>query len=138
MIEKAICRILAGENLTPRVARGVMQQIMQGESKPSQIGAFLAAMRMKGETIDEITACVEIMRENCIKISPDTDVLDIVGTGGDELFSFNISTVSAFVVSAAGVPVAKHGGRSVSSRCGSADMLEALGAITDLSARQSK
>lgn len=137
MIDKAIHRVLAGENLSPAEARSVMEQMMRGEAKPSQIGAFLAAMRMKGETIEEITACAEIMREQCVKMRPDTDVLDIVGTGGDELFTFNISTVAAFVVAAAGVPVAKHGGRSVSSKCGSADVLEALGANINLSAEQS-
>lgn len=137
MIEQAIYKTLSGENLSLEETRGVMSQIMQGEATPSQIGAFLASMRMKGETIDEITACAEIMREKSIKIKPETDVLDIVGTGGDELFSFNISTVSAFVAAAAGVPVAKHGGRSVSSKCGSADVLEALGANIDLTAEQS-
>lgn len=138
MIEKAIHSLFAGNDLSRSATRGVMHQIMEGEAKPSQIGAFLAAMRMKGETIDEITACAEIMRDKCIKIRPETDVLDIVGTGGDELFSFNISTVSAFVVAAAGVPVAKHGGRSVSSQCGSADLLEALGVNINLTAAQSK
>lgn len=138
MIEKAIHSLLAGNDLTRSDTRGVMHQIMVGEAKPSQIGAFLAAMRMKGETIDEITACAEIMRDQSVKIRPETDVLDIVGTGGDELFSFNISTVSAFVVAAAGVPVAKHGGRSVSSKCGSADLLEALGVNINLTAAQSK
>lgn len=138
MIEKAIYSILSGADLTLAETRGVMQQIMQGEARPSQIGAFLAAMRMKGETIEEITACAEIMREKSTKITPETDVLDIVGTGGDELFTFNISTVSAFVVAASGIPVAKHGGRSVSSKCGSADVLEALGANISLTAEQSK
>lgn len=136
MIEQAIYQVLAGQALSLQETRDVMQQIMQGEAKPSQIGAFLAAMRMKGETIDEITACAEIMREQSVKLCPNMDVLDIVGTGGDELFSFNISTVSAFVVAAAGIPVAKHGGRSVSSKCGSADVLEALGVNINLSATQ--
>lgn len=82
------------------------------------MAAFLTAMRMKGESIDEITACAMVMREHCTKLTHKGDVLEIVGTGGDEAFTFNISTVSAFVVSAAGVPVAKHGNRSVSSKCG--------------------
>lgn len=138
MIEQAIYRLLSGENLSQEEARGMMHQMMQGEAKPSQIGALLAALRMKGETIEEITACAEIMREKSVKIRPDTDTLDIVGTGGDELLTFNISTVSAFVVAATGVPVAKHGGRSVSSKCGSADVLEALGANINLTAHQSK
>lgn len=138
MIDRAIAGILAGHNLTRAEAREVMQQMMEGKATSAQMGAFLTGMRMKGETIDEITACAEIMREKCMKLTPETDVLDIVGTGGDELYSFNISTVSAFVVAAAGVRVAKHGGRSVSSKCGSADMLEAVGVNIDLTAAQSE
>lgn len=138
MIKGALYEILQGEDLSREKARGVMQQVMEGQAESSQVGALLAALRMKGETIDEITACAEIMREKSVKITPKTDVLDIVGTGGDELFSFNISTVSAFVACAAGVAVAKHGGRSVSSKCGSADLLEELGANINLSAEQSQ
>ena len=134
MIERAIYDILAGRHLDLDTTRAVMTQMMEGKATDSQMGAFLAAMRLKGETIEEITACAEVMREKCVRIHPKTDVLDIVGTGGDELFSFNISTVSAFVVAAGGVPVAKHGNRSVSSKCGSADVLEALGANISLSA----
>ena len=137
MIEKAVYEILAGRNLTLDTAKAVMMQMMEGKATDSQIGAFLAAMRYKGESIDEITACAQVMREKCLKLHPATDVLDIVGTGGDELHSFNISTVSAFVVAAGGVPVAKHGNRSVSSKCGSADVLEALGANITLDAEQS-
>jgi anthranilate phosphoribosyltransferase len=128
LIRKAIYSILGGNGLTREEAREVMLEMMEGRATPAQMGAFLAAMRQKGETIDEITACAAVMREKCTRLKPGRDVLDIVGTGGDELFSFNISTVSAFVVAAGGVPVAKHGGRSVSSKCGSADLLEALGA----------
>lgn len=138
MIEKAIYDILAGRHLTLDTTRRVMLQMMDGGATDSQMGAFLAAMRLKGESIEEITACAEVMREKCMKLSPATDVLDIVGTGGDELYSFNISTVSAFVVAAGGVPVAKHGGRSVSSKCGSADLLEALGVNISLDAAQSE
>lgn len=138
MIQQAIYTILSGRHLSLEDTRQVMTQMMEGLATPAQIGAFLAAMRFKGETIDEITACAEIMREKCTKLRPETDVLDIVGTGGDELCTFNISTVSAFVVAAAGVPVAKHGGRSVSSKCGSADVLEALGANINLTAAQSE
>ncbi len=138
MIHQAIHRILSGQNLSLEETREVMLQMMEGRATDAQIGAFLAAMRLKGETIDEITAGAEIMREKCMKLTPGTDVLDIVGTGGDELFTFNISTVSAFVVAAAGVPVAKHGGRSVSSKCGSADLLEALGVNINLTAGQSE
>lgn len=138
MINQAIQTILSGKDLSRETARSVMMQMMEGKATPAQMGAFLAAMRLKGETIEEITASAEIMREKCTKLSPRTDVLDIVGTGGDELFSFNISTVSAFVIAAAGIPVAKHGGRSVSSKCGSADLLEALGVNINLTAQQSE
>lgn len=138
MIEKAIHTILNGQNLTLAQTREVMEEIMQGQAMPAQIGAFLMGMRLKGETIDEITAGAEIMREKCLKLQPKQDVLDIVGTGGDELFTFNISTVAAFVVAAAGIPVAKHGGRSVSSKCGSADLLEVLGVNINLNAEESE
>jgi len=138
MIERAISDILAGRDLTIDVTQAVMMQMMDGKATDAQMGAFLASMRLKGETIEEITACAKVMRERCVKLHPKTDVLDIVGTGGDELYSFNISTVSAFVVAAGGVPVAKHGNRSVSSKCGSADVLEALGAKIALSAEQSE
>ena len=137
-IETAIREILAGKNLDPTLARAVITQMMEGGATQAQMGAFLAGMRMKGESIDEITACAQVMREKCVKLTPTTDVLDIVGTGGDGLNTFNISTVAAFVVAAGGVPVAKHGGRSVSSKCGSADLLEALGAKITLTAQQSQ
>ncbi|MDR0320662.1 MAG: anthranilate phosphoribosyltransferase [Treponema sp.] len=138
MIDRAIYDILAGRHLSLDATRKVMLQMMDGKATDSQMGAFLAAMRLKGETIEEITACAEVMREKCVELHPKNDVLDIVGTGGDELYSFNISTVSAFVVAAGGVPVAKHGNRSVSSKCGSADVLEALGANIMLTAAQSE
>lgn len=138
MIRQAVYEVLAGGDLSAETTRRVMLQMMEGKASQAQMGAFLAAMRLKGETIDEITACAEVMREKCLKLAPETDVLDIVGTGGDELFSFNISTVSAFVVAAGGVPVAKHGNRSVSSKCGSADVLEALGAHIALDAAQNQ
>jgi anthranilate phosphoribosyltransferase len=138
MIKEAIHTLLNGSGLTLPEARSVMLEMMEGTATPAQMGAFLTAMRHKGETIEEITACALVMREKCAKLRPETDVLDIVGTGGDELFSFNISTVSAFVVAAGGVPVAKHGNRSVSSKCGSADVLEALGANISLTASESE
>jgi anthranilate phosphoribosyltransferase len=138
MIKEAIYALLNNRSLTRPEAREVMLEMMEGRATPAQMGSFLTAMRQKGETIDEITACASVLREKCEKLHPDTDVLDIVGTGGDELFTFNISTVSAFVVAAGGVPVAKHGGRSVSSKCGSADVLEALGANIGLSAPASE
>jgi len=138
MIERAIYELLAGSDLSLDTTRAVMIQMMEGRATDAQMGAFLTAMRLKGESIEEITACAEVMREKCVRLHPNTDVLDIVGTGGDELYSFNISTVSSFVVAAGGIPVAKHGGRSVSSKCGSADVLEALGANISLTARQSE
>lgn len=138
MIDEAIRMIILGENLSVETSRNVMLEIMNGSASNSQIASFLTAMRMKGETIDEITACATIMREKSLKITPNKDVLDIVGTGGDGANTFNISTVSTFVVSATGISVAKHGNRSVSSRCGSADLLESLGANINLSVKQSE
>lgn len=134
----AIRTILDGNNLSYDQAKQVMIGIMEGKTNDTQISAFLTAMRMKGETVEEITACAEIMRQKASRLTPDQPVLDIVGTGGDELFTFNISTVSSFVVAACGVATAKHGGRSVSSKCGSADLLEALGANIELTPQQSK
>ena len=138
MIKQALSDILNGKHLSLEDTKSVMLEIMEGSVTPAQAAAFLTAMRLKGETIDEITACAMVMRQMCLRLTPKTDVLDIVGTGGDELFTFNISTVSAFVVASGGVPVAKHGNRSVSSKCGSADVLEALGANINLSAAQSE
>jgi len=138
MIEQAIYDLLNGKHLTLESTKGVMLQMMEGKATDSQMGAFLTAMRLKGETIEEITACAAVMREKCVKLHPGTDVLDIVGTGGDELFSFNISTIAGIVSAAGGVPVAKHGNRSVSSKCGSADLLEALGVNINLTAAQSE
>ena len=138
MIKEAIYNMLNGQDLSLDTTKAVMEEMMSGTATQSQMGAFLTAIRQKGETIDEITACATVMRKNSVKLIPETDVLDIVGTGGDELSTFNISTVSAFVIAAGGVPVAKHGNRSVSSKCGSADVLEALGANINLSARESE
>ncbi len=137
MIQEAIYQIINKNNLSLGETKMVMEEIMEGRASNAQIGSFLTAMRMKGETIEEITACAAVMREKCTKIRPEFDVLDIVGTGGDEANTFNISTVSSFIVSAGGVPVAKHGNRSVSSKCGSADLLEALGINITLTADQS-
>lgn len=137
MIKEAIHELAGKKDLTGKTAREVMNEIMDGKATPSQIASFITAMRMKGETIEEITALAQVMREKCTKLVPEKDVMDIVGTGGDELSTFNISTIAALVVSAAGVPVAKHGNRSVSSKCGSADLLEALGVKIDLSAEKS-
>lgn len=138
MIKTAIREIMNGHDLSLETTKEVMLQIMEGNATNAQIAAFLTAMRMKGETIDEITACAMVMREKCTKLSHRTDVMDIVGTGGDEMSTFNISTVSSLVIAAGGIAVAKHGNRSVSSKCGSADVLEELGVKIDLTASQSE
>lgn len=138
MIQQAINQLVKGEDLTHNEAEAVMDEIMRGEATNSQISAFITAMRMKGETIHEITACALSMRKHGTKLETEQDVLEIVGTGGDETFTFNISTVSSFIVSAAKIPVAKHGNRSVSSKCGSADVLEALGVNIDIPVEKSE
>lgn len=127
MIKEAIYKLTNKENLTFEMSEGVMDEIMSGEASDIHIGAYLTALRMKGETIEEITGSAAGMRKHCVRLLHNMDVLEIVGTGGDEAYTFNISTTSALVVSAAGIPVAKHGNRSVSSKCGAADVLEALG-----------
>lgn len=127
MIKEAIAQLTEGKDLTYETANMVMDEIMSGKTTQAQMGSYLTALRMKGETIDEITASAAGMRAHCVKLLHDMDVLEIVGTGGDNANSFNISTTSAIVISAAGVPVAKHGNRAASSKCGAADVLEALG-----------
>ena len=132
-MKDTIKKIVEGKDLTRQEAALAMDTIMQGNATPSQIAAFITALRMKGETVEEITGCAEKMREHAINIYPrQKDVVDTCGTGGDVSGTFNISTVSAFVAAGAGVPIAKHGNRSVSSKCGSADVLEALGVKIDL------
>lgn len=139
MIKDAIKRAVDHQDLTYTTAETVMDEIMGGEASPIQMAAFLTAMAVKGETIDEITASAAGMRKHCIRLLHDMDdVLEIVGTGGDQSNSFNISTTSALVVSAAGVPVAKHGNRAASSQCGAADVLEALGVNITISPAHSK
>ncbi len=138
MIQEAIYKIINKEDLSIDLTRQVMDEIMSGTATNAQIAGFLTSLRMKGETIDEITGCAMVMRQHGTRLSKEGDVLDIVGTGGDEAFTFNISTVSSFVISAAKVPVAKHGNRSVSSKCGSADVLEALGVKIDIPVEKSE
>jgi anthranilate phosphoribosyltransferase len=134
MIVAAIGRLIEQQDLTEEEAAQAMRQIMEGNATPAQIGAFLIALRIKGETIDEITGCARIMREKATRIrAPYPNLIDTCGTGGDGSQSFNISTTAAFVVAGAGVPVAKHGNRAMSSRCGSADLLQALGVAIELS-----
>ena len=137
MIKEAILMLSKKQNLSYGEANQVMHEIMSGEATPVQMSAYLAALSMKGETIDEITGSAAGMRAHCIKLLHDMDVLEIVGTGGDGSHSFNISTTSSLVISAAGVPVAKHGNRAASSKCGSADVLEALGVNITISPERS-
>lgn len=136
-IREAIQRIIIQESLSQAEAQAVMGQIMEGEATPAQIACFLTALRLKGETVEEITGFAQAMREKVIPIrAARRPLVDTCGTGGDVQNTFNISTAAAFVVAGAGAAVAKHGNRSVSSRCGSADVLEALGVNLDLSAEQ--
>lgn len=128
MIREALEKVVNGENLTSQEAYEVMLEMMSDDSSQMLTASYLTALRMKGETIDEITGSAKGMRERAIRILDDEEVLEIVGTGGDKANSFNISTASSLVVAAYGIPVAKHGNRSVSSKCGAADVLEALGA----------
>jgi anthranilate phosphoribosyltransferase len=132
MIKEAINLTVQGKSLTEAQMIGAMKDIMEGNATDAQIGSFLTAMRMKGETIDEITGAARVMREKVRAIKAPPYTVDTCGTGGDMSHTFNISTTTAIVVAACGVPVAKHGNRSVSSSCGSADVLEALGIRIDL------
>ncbi len=121
-----------GGDLTREQAYEAMTEIMAGRATPAQIAAFIVALRIKGETTEELTGLVEAMREASVRVTVDRPVLDIVGTGGDGFGTFNISTTAAFIAAGAGCTVAKHGNRSASSKCGSADVLEALGVVIDL------
>ena len=137
-IQEAIHLLFASQDLSVAQADAAMTQIMLGEATPAQIGAFLAALRMKGETVAEITGCASAMRRNAVQVRPnvgDVPLIDVVGTGGDGTYKFNISTIAAFIIAGAGIKVAKHGNRS-NKRAGSADVLEALGVTLSLSAEQ--
>jgi anthranilate phosphoribosyltransferase len=128
MIQSAIARLLEGTDLSREEARDVMDQVMRGDATPAQIAGFLVALRAKGETVDEIAGCAEAMRSHALPVRPRReDVIDTAGTGGDGAGTVNLSTAAALVAAAAGAGVAKHGNRAVSSACGSADVLEALG-----------
>ena len=133
MIQWALAELLDGRDLSRAAARAVMDEIMAGEATPAQIGGFLVALRAKGETADEIAGCAEAMREHALVVRPRRDdLVDTAGTGGDGACTINISTAAALVAAAAGAAVAKHGNRAVSSACGSADVLEALGLALEL------
>lgn len=127
VIKEAIHEVINGKDLSYEMAQGAMKEIMSGEASHILMTTYLTALRMKGETITEITASAQAMRDLGVHLTPSYDVIEIVGTGGDEVGTFNISTTSAFVIAAAGIPVAKHGNRSVSSKSGAADVLESLG-----------
>lgn len=136
MMKAAIAKVVAGNYLSEAEMVGVMETIMGGEATQAQIGAFITALRIKGETVDEITGAARVMRAKATRVEAGLAggvLVDTCGTGGDASGTFNVSTTTAFVVAAAGVPVAKHGNRSVSSHCGSADVLEALGVDLGLS-----
>ena len=133
MIREAIEAVVAGQSLSSNQAAEAMNEIMTDEATPAQFGAFVAALRLKGETPEEIAGMARMMREKSLRVEVEGPVVDTCGTGGDASGSFNISTTSGFVVAGAGVMVAKHGNRAMSSACGSADVLEAMGVKIDLS-----
>ena len=137
MIKEAIIKLSKKQDLAYAEAEAVMDEIMSGQATPVQMSAYLTALALKGETIDEITACAAGMRAHCIRLLHNLDVLEIVGTGGDGSNSFNISTTSSLVIAAGGVPVAKHGNRAASSKSGAADVLEALGVKITLTPERS-
>ena len=137
MIQEAISKLVVKENLAVSEAQAVMSEIMSGTATPLQIAAYLTALVIKGETKEEILGSALVMREKSTKVPHHQEkILDCCGTGGDDAFTFNVSTLVAFVVAAAGIPVAKHGNRSVSSKCGSADLLSEAGVKLELSAEQ--
>ncbi|MHC4502272.1 MAG: anthranilate phosphoribosyltransferase, partial [Planctomycetota bacterium] len=131
MLKDILPKVIDGKDLTREEAAGAMETIMSGEATPAQIGAFLIALRMKGETSEEIAGCAEVMRRHATRVRASGTVIDTCGTGGDESGTFNISTAAALVAAGAGAKVAKHGNRSVSSNSGSADVLKTLGVRID-------
>ena len=137
MIKEAIIKLSKKQDLAYAEAEAVMDEIMSGQATPVQMSAYLTALALKGETIDEITASAAGMRAHCIKLLHNLDVLEIVGTGGDGSNSFNISTTSSLVIAAGGVPIAKHGNRAASSKSGAADVLETLGVKITLTPERS-
>jgi anthranilate phosphoribosyltransferase len=136
MIKESIAELVDGKSLSEEEAAAVMDEIMSGEATPAQFGAFVTALRLKGETVDEIAGMARVMREKALRVTVAGPLLDTCGTGGDHQGTFNVSTAAAFVCAGAGLRVAKHGNRAMTSRCGSADVLEALGARIDLTPQQ--
>ena len=134
MIKEAINTLVSGNSLTTEQAADVMKEIMDGEATPAQFGSFVTALRLKGETVEEIAGMARVMREKSVPVSVSGPLVDTCGTGGDSSKTFNISTTAAFVVAGAGLKVAKHGNRGMSSGCGSADVLDALGVKIELGA----
>jgi anthranilate phosphoribosyltransferase len=138
MIKEAISLLVSGQSLTMEQAAEVMEEMTSGQVTPAQFGAFVTALRIKGETADEIAGLASVMRAKSVRVETTESVIDIVGTGGDNSRSFNISTAAAFVAAGAGIKVAKHNNRAMTSQCGSADVLEALGMKIELDASQVK
>jgi len=138
MIKEAITLLIDGQSLTMEQAAEVMEELTTGQVTPAQFGAFVTALRMKGETADEIAGLASVMRAKSVRVETTEPVIDIVGTGGDNSRSFNISTAAALVAAGAGIKVAKHNNRAMTSQCGSADVLEALGMKIELDANQVK
>jgi len=136
MIKEAIDLVVKGNSLSMEQAAGVMNEIMEGKATPAQFGSFVTALRLKGETVEEIAGMAKVMREKAIPVKVSGPLVDTCGTGGDATKTFNISTTAAFVVAGAGLKVAKHGNRGMSSGCGSADVLDALGVKIELGAPQ--
>jgi anthranilate phosphoribosyltransferase len=136
MIKEAIATLIDGKSLNTETAAQVMEEIMDGKSTPAQLGSFLTALRIKGETSEEIAGFARVMQSKAIQVKVTGPLLDIVGTGGDGLNTINVSTGAAFVAAGAGIKIAKHGNRAASSLCGSADVLESLGIKIDLTAEQ--
>src|SRR3990172_5089062 len=132
MIKEAIAHVVSGRHLSQEEAAAVMEEIMTGQATPAQFGALVTALRLKGETVEEIAGMARVMRQMATRVPFSGPLLDTCGTGGDESGSFNISTTAAFVAAGAGLKVAKHGNRAMTSRSGSADVLEALGVKIDL------
>ena len=132
MIQEAISNLVSGQGLSAEEAAQVMEEIMTGEATPAQFGAFVTALRLKGETPDEIAGMARVMREKALRVQSDGDLVDTCGTGGDGSHTINVSTIAAFVTAGAGLKVAKHGNRAITSACGSADVMEAAGVKVDL------